>query len=308
MVNKRVLEQIRVRNSTKSGKLKKLKKPPKWLFPLSPERQYRAALYQYTFEIRKVISEVLLPTIPSLLVQATLPYPEPVLPDNRSDSHLRSDDFIDDLNGTLTLIEILLQPSQTVAIQKAAAFGLEIAVFNRIQYQKTVNSVLGVDIFLEEPYLKNQLELFANQNSQLIKNMTDNEIERVSGMVQRGLQEGSTYDSIAENIEKSFGITRRHAKLIARDQTSKLNGSLTKLRQQELGIQEYRWQTSGDERVRATHRVLDGKICRWDDPTVYLNEETGKWEKRSKIGGTQVHTSQDVNCRCVPIPIIEGMF
>ncbi len=303
MVSQSVIDRIRARNTLKNGKLKKFKKPPAWLFPHSAERQYRAALYEFTFEIRKVVSEVLLPKIPALLAAATLPYPDPVL-----DSAVRKDDFIDFLNETMTYIQILLLPKQEQTIQKAKRFGLDIAIFNERQYEKTVNSVLGIDVFLEEPWLKNQLELFANQNSQLIKNMTDNEMERVSGMVQRGLQEGSSYDSIADNIEKSFGITRRHAKLIARDQTSKLNGSLTKLRQQELGITQYRWQTSDDERVRQSHRVLENKICRWDDPTVFLNEDTGKWEKRSSIGGTNVHTSQDVNCRCVPIPIIEGLF
>jgi SPP1 gp7 family putative phage head morphogenesis protein len=308
MVSQAVIERIRARHTNKNGKLKKLKKPPAWLFPLSPERQYRAALYEFTFEIRKVVSEVLLPKIPAMLLAATLPYPDPVLPSGHGDSVSRFDNFIDFLNETMAYIQILLRPKQEQTIQKAKRYGIEIAVFNQVQYEKTVNSVLGVDVFLEEPWLKNQLELFANQNAQLITNMTDNEMERVSGMVQRGLQEGSSYDSIADNIEKSFGITRRHAKLIARDQTSKLNGSLTKLRQQELGITQYRWQTSGDERVRPSHRVLDDKICRWDDPTVYLNEDTGKWEKRSSIGGTNVHTSQDVNCRCVPIPIIEGLF
>lgn len=303
-----MLDRIRARNTNKNGSLKKLKKPPAWLFPNSAERQYTAALYQYTLEIRKVVSEVLLPKIPALLLVATLPYPDPVLPDVRPDSVTRKDNFIDFLNETMVYIEILLQPKQEQTIQKAKRFGLEIAIFNQRQYEKTVNSVLGIDVFLEEPWLKNQLELFANQNAQLIENMSNNEMERVSGIVQRGLQEGSSYEAIAEDIEKSFGITRRHAKLIARDQTTKLNGSLTKLRQQELGISQYRWLTAGDERVRQSHRVLDGKICRWDDPTVYLNESSGKWEKRSKIGGTDVHTSQDVNCRCQPIPIIEGLF
>lgn len=308
MVSQTVINRIRARLTKKNGELKRLKKPPAWLFPHSPERQYRAFLYEFTLKIREVISEQLLPKIPAMLIEATLPYPDPVIPDVSVDSAVRKDNFIDFLNETMTYIQILLRPKQEQTIQRAKAIGLEIAIFNQKQYEKTVNSVLGIDVFLEEPWLKNQLELFANQNAQLITNMQENEIERVSGVVQRGLQEGSSYESIADNIEKSFGITRRHAKLIARDQTSKLNGSLTKLRQQELGIKQYRWQTSGDERVRPSHRVLDDKICRWDDPTVYLNEDTGKWEKRSSIGGTNVHTSQDVNCRCVPIPIIEGIF
>lgn len=306
MVSARYLELVKARNSTKQGKLKKLKKPPKWLDPLNAERKYTLELYRYTFEIRKVISRVLIPKLPGWFAAGTITYPDPVLDSKRKDSIM--DDILAELDALLEIIDEILEPSEEEAIEEAQQIGIEVAAFNQGQYTKTVNSVLGVDIFLEEPYLLPQLELFANQNAQLIQNMTDNELERVSGIIQRGLQEGSSLDSVTKNIENSFGITRRHAKLIARDQTTKLNGSLTKLRQQELGIVEYRWQTSGDERVRKTHRPLDGKICRWDDPTVYLNEETGKWEKRSTIGGTEVHTSQDVNCRCQPIPIIEGIF
>lgn len=304
MVLSTYLKQIKSRLTLKSGKLKKLKRPAKWLLPFSVERQYTASLYRYTFQIRKVISEQIFPKLPRWIDLTTYNYPDPV--DVKIDSIV--DDVIQDINATLVLIDILLRPSQTAAINSAARYGLEIAAFNQRQYQKTMNSVLGLDIFLEEPWLEAQLELFANQNAQLISNMTANEIERVSGIIQRALQEGSSYSSVVENIEKSFGITRRHAKLIARDQTTKLNGSLTKLRQQESGITTYRWQTSGDERVRPDHRVLDGKLCRWDDPTVYFNDKSGKWEKRSTIGGTNVHTSQDVNCRCQPLAEIEGIF
>lgn len=316
MVSKQFLAQVKARHLKKNGEFKKFKHSPKWLFPHSSEREYIASLYLYSFQIRKVISEELLTKIPSWLVGATIHNPDPVIPDreqmieNGVLTNLDSiiDDVINDLNNTLLVIEALLFPSQARAINSSTVIALQIARFNQVQYNKTINSVLGVDIFLEEPWLETQLELFANQNSQLIKNMTENELERVSGIIQRGLQEGSSLNYITDNIEKSFGITRRHAKLIARDQTTKLNGSLTKLRQQEVGISEYRWQTSMDERVRADHRVMQGKRCRWDDPTVYFNESSKKWENRTNISGTLVHPSQDVQCRCVPLPIIEGIF
>ena len=308
MISQNIIRRIRERNTLKSGKLKKLKKPPKWLFPNSSEREYRAALFSFTFEIRKLITENLLPAIPNFLREATQTYPDPVDPQISFDSQSRNDNFIDQLNNLMRNIQILLLPKQQQTITKAARVGADIAIFNETQFQKTINSVLGVDIFLDEPYLLTQVELFANQNSQLITSLAETEFDRVSGIVQRGLQEGSSYGSIADDIQKSFGITRRHAKLIARDQTTKLNGSLTKLRQQELGIEEFEWQTSGDERVRQSHKVLDGKICRWDDPTVFKNSKNGEWIKRSTIGGTEKNTSQDVNCRCVPIPILEGFF
>lgn len=305
MVSKAFLDLVKARNSKRNGDLKKLKRPPKWLLPLSIERQYISRIWLYTLEIRKEITEQVMPKIPFWLTGGTITYPDPTLPE-KIDSLI--DDIISNINFVMGQIRIALQPSQQSLINSVLGIGLEIAAFNQVQYSKTMNSVLGVDVFLEEPWLEPQLELFANQNSQLIENMTQNEIERVSGIIQRAIQEGANYESTVINIEKSFGITRRHARLIARDQTTKLNASLTKLRQQEAGVDEYIWQTAGDERVRADHRALDGKTCRWDDPTVYLDKKSGKWLKRSSIGGTLVHVGTDVNCRCIAIPVIEGMF
>jgi SPP1 gp7 family putative phage head morphogenesis protein len=135
------------------------------------------------------------------------------------------------------------------------------------------------------------LELFASQNAQLIKSLPEQELERVAGTVERGLQQGSRFTDVAKEIQKSFGITHRRAKLIARDQTTKLNASLTKLRQEEVGVEEYIWQTSGDERVRPTHRANDGKKFRWDSPP-------------SKTG----HPGHDVNCRCVARPVLDKIL
>lgn len=302
MIPKRQLEVIRRLNSKKNGELKKLKVPPKWLFPHSAERKYTAELYRLTFQIRKAIQDILMPAVPSLLEVATYDYPDPVKVDG-----IRSDDYIDVLNDLLIAVTAALDPYVAIASANARKIGLEIAIFNNAQFEKITNSVLGIDIFLEQPWLQDQLELFSNQNAQLIESLTETEINRASGIIQRAFQEGSSYASIEKDIQKSFGITRRHARLIARDQTTKLNGSLTKLRQQELGIQFFIWQTSGDERVRDSHRVMDGKTCRWDNPNVWLDEKSGKWVNRSSTA-TKTFTSQDVNCRCVPIPVIETLF
>ena len=131
------------------------------------------------------------------------------------------------------------------------------------------------------------LNYFLHKNAQLIKSLPDEELERVAGILERGLQQGVRFTDISKSIQKSFAITRRRATLIARDQTTKLNSSLTRLRQEEVGIEEYIWQTSGDERVRPTHRVNDGKKFKWDTPP--------------KVTG---HPGNDVNCRCVAIPVI----
>ncbi len=144
---------------------------------------------------------------------------------------------------------------------------------------------------MDEPWLNDQLKLFASQNSQLIKSLSEQELERVAGEIERGLQQGERFTDISKSLQKSFGITRRRATLIARDQTTKLNSSLTRLRQEEVGVEEYIWATSLDERVRPTHRANEGKKFRWDSPP--------------KITG---HPGNDVNCRCIARPVLDNLL
>lgn len=199
-----------------------------------------------------------------------------------------------------------MQPFIVEAQMDAISISNQINLFNQTQFLRVAEAALSIDVFFYEPWLQDQLSLFATQNSQLINSLVEDEIQRVSGVVQRGFQQGLPYRTIEEEIVQTFGVARRHAKLIARDQTVKLNASLTKLRQEDLGIQEYEWQTSGDERVRASHRLMDGAICKWDDPTVYRRQGETEWSKRTKEM-PQNHPGGDVQCRCVSLARIESI-
>ena len=69
-----------------------------------------------------------------------------------------------------------------------------------------------------------------------------------------------------KEVERIGDVTESRAKLIARDQTSKMNGAFNEARQTSLGIDRYVWQTSGDERVREEHQANDGQVFSWNDP------------------------------------------
>ncbi|MGF6878368.1 phage minor head protein [Paraburkholderia sp. MM5477-R1] len=150
----------------------------------------------------------------------------------------------------------------------------------------SVNAALGVDIqtALQMQNLGGVLEAAQQANVVLIKSIPQQYFDRVSTQVLTALQQGQRYSAIVEAIQGETEVTERRAKLIARDQTSKLNSAITEARQTALGIEEYEWQTSGDERVRDSHAENDGKVFRWDSPP-----ETG-------------HPGHDVNCRCVALP------
>jgi SPP1 gp7 family putative phage head morphogenesis protein len=97
----------------------------------------------------------------------------------------------------------------------------------------------------------------------------------------------------AKLVERG-NVSESRAALIARDQTLKLNAALTKHRQTAAGVDQYRWSTSKDERVRPGHAELEGELFDWSDPP-----DTGDGELN--------HPGEDYQCRCLAIPYIEEL-
>jgi SPP1 gp7 family putative phage head morphogenesis protein len=176
-----------------------------------------------------------------------------------------------------------------------------------------------VDVFTAEPWLRDELRSWARESGALITTLEDDAIRQVETWAQRGVREGQRHTEIAKKIEERLGVSRRRARLIARDQTKKLNGRLTEERQRKAGVSMYIWRTSRDERVRGnpsgkypdskpSHHALDGKYCRWDDPTVYADSPEGPWKSRASIGAVEEHPGQPINDRCTAEPVLNSLL
>lgn len=125
-------------------------------------------------------------------------------------------------------------------------------------------------------------------NIELITSIPDQYFEKLGDAVGKNMEAGMRFEDLAKEIERIGDVTESRAKLIARDQTSKMNGAFNQARQTSLGIEKYVWQTAGDERVREEHAENDGKVFGWNDPP----PNTG-------------HPGDDVNCRCVAVPYFD---
>lgn len=141
----------------------------------------------------------------------------------------------------------------------------------------------------------NVVDQFRERNINLITKLDEDEIARLQGLLSEADQGAWRVEDLRKNLQEEFGITKRHADLIARDQVLKLNGQITQHQQTKAGVESYIWRTSGDERVRSTHQDLDGQQFRWDDPP-----ETNDAGERNHPGG-------DYQCRCTADPVIEGL-
>ena len=124
----------------------------------------------------------------------------------------------------------------------------------------------------------------------LIKNVSDDVLKRVEMTVYNGIIAAKPAKQLAAELTADFGFAQRRAKLIARDQASKFNSDLNRIRHEQAGISDYIWSTSLDERVRPLHKKLEGKRFTYGKPT-------------PAEGGGQ--PGQPINCRCVARAVVE---
>lgn len=197
-------------------------------------------------------------------------------------------------------------------------FGDDTSQFNETQFQKFVEVALGEKLILTETYLQPLLKEWAATNYDLIKTMSDRYISKTNEIVKTAVAEGKIYSEVMADLRKAGVVTtKNHAKLVARDQIGKLNSTLTRQRQQEVGIDGYIWDTSADERVRGnpggrypkavpSHYVMEGKRCSWEDPTVY-QDSSGKWVPRP-LNAPMVVPGIEIQCRCSAIPDMDEIW
>lgn len=128
-------------------------------------------------------------------------------------------------------------------------------------------------------------------NVDLIKSIPAQYLDKVGAAVEKAFAEGKRWEDLAKDVKRIGDVTDKRARLIARDQTSKMNAAFNAVRQPALGIRRYTWSTSHDERVRRSHGALNGTTQEWAHPPT--------------VDGEPAHPGEPVNCRCVPIPKIE---
>lgn len=266
----------------KRGKKWNPKVPP-ILHPTHIERRYTKDLQKSYTILFELVKNGLLSNLPSLAEK------------NAKELATRRFDSADsDVRAILQGISIEFSRKLTQNEIKyfAQRRGLEVSAYNLLQNKKIYMRLLDIDVYSSEPWLTSALEAFANENAALITTLSNKHIAEVRNVVVNGFREGVSGVELARLIKNKVNArTRANYKLIARDQISKLNGQLTMLRQRDVGVEQYTWRTSRDERVRDSHRANADKMFRWEEPP----SDTG-------------HPGQDFQCRCYAEPDLTGLI
>ncbi len=171
---------------------------------------------------------------------------------------------------------------------------------HRRRFHEAVRSAIGIDLAaaIISEGIEAQVAAAVQRNVALIRGLSEDMARRVELVLIGAITDGASNALIAKLLTREFGFSTRRAAFIARDQAASFNGDLNRIRQTRLGITEYQWSTSRDERVRGRP---DGKYPN-ARPSHWAREgETFRWDKPPSDG----HPGAAINCRCVALAIIE---
>lgn len=146
---------------------------------------------------------------------------------------------------------------------------------------------LGLDV---RGQLGPHLDQFREWNQSLIKSAARDYMSDIAGVLDDPDTWGLRIEEIQALLVERGNVSESRAKLIARDQTQKLNANVNQFRQRNAGVSEYEWSTSLDERVREEHMANEGQTFTWGNPPPSTGDP-----------------GDDVNCRCVAIPVIPDL-
>lgn len=131
-----------------------------------------------------------------------------------------------------------------------------------------------------------------------IKDFTEKEIIALRKDIAENVSTGNRHEAIVQTLQRSYGVTANKAKFLARQETALLMAKFKETRYTSANIKEYKWGCvagSKNHPVRPSHKILEGKIFKWQDPPITTPQ--GEAVRRNNPG-------QDYNCRCFARPIV----
>jgi SPP1 gp7 family putative phage head morphogenesis protein len=139
------------------------------------------------------------------------------------------------------------------------------------------------------------LNAVTHENVALIKSIPAQHLQKVEGLVMRSVSTGRDLGTLSKELQAQFGVTKRRAALLSRDQNNKATAALTRARQIEIGITEAVWQHSSAGKVpRPAHVAMNGKT---------YDVKEGMWDRDEK---KFVFPGELINCRCVSRAVVKG--
>lgn len=149
--------------------------------------------------------------------------------------------------------------------------------------------------FKMTPAMRDAFNAVRAENVSLIKSIGSQHLAKVEQLVMQSVSQGRDLGQLTKALEKNYGLTRKRASLIARDQNNKATAVMRRVRETELGITEGKWlHSAGGKHPREKHVAFNGKRFKLAE-----GHDFGD-------GLGPVLPGTAINCRCTWVAVIPG--
>ena len=204
------------------------------------------------------------------------------------------------LSGIQSSLEAYSRILRPWATKTAAAMLRSVELEDKKQWRRfAANLSTGLRQEILSAPTGRALRELMEENVHLITSLPIEAAERAHALILENMTaEAARASEIAAQIRATGEVTAGRATLIARTEIARAASGLTEVRAKHVGSEAYVWRTLGDSDVRPSHRRMEGKVIRWDDPPE-INEGTAKKPRMIRH-----HAGATWNCRCYPQPVI----
>ncbi len=250
-------------------------KPKKWLHPTGIERDYVTFVQGYAKRTTDAVEREIIPMLSTGW---------------RPDAWNAEDQgFFERLNAAF--LEALKQariPDEQLR-PYIDMFAARVDGFNKRQFMELLAKAYGVDIIPKEPNMVPLMHVWEAENIRLIQSIAPQYLDSLHGKIVAAVRQGTPLRNMTADIRSSYDAPQWRAELIARDQVGKLNGDLTRKRQESIGVDSYKWRGVMDERERDEHIAREGKTFKWSEPP------------------SDGHPGEPIRCRCWAEPMLPDL-
>jgi len=205
----------------------------------------------------------------------------------------------------ITSILNLSQSPEWIELAHFEAYRMvkEISVSNASTWRQAAkssrSSVLINKMLKQEVFVTRRFSEIISRNESLIKSIPNTVakhlLEKTSSSVLTGARVEAQVRELAPDISKNV------ARLIIRTETAKTQAAITQIRAEQAGLDLYIWHTVHDQRVRSSHKHMDGIICSYKNPP-----SPEGLDGKESIGN--YNPGEIWNCRCYAEPVIDIDF
>lgn len=316
--NETAIQVLKILYSQNKKKSKKIKKTHyNTVYPRAIEAKYKTKLSSYFQPLIDYVNKFLEENEDALLRGDSMQLKLDVLPGGTFRRMITS------LEGWLSVymptVPELKEGQNNVILMGLNQTAEQLKAHEDKQFQKQLQNGIGVSFQTNAPWWPNTKATWAGNNYNLIVSNARNYVNQINNLAEQAVVNGWSPKQLQEQIKKaSNGLSDKKCRLLARDQIGKLQGQVAEAQMEEIGLEMYIWDTSGDERVRGnpagkyptavpSHYVMDGLLCRWDDATVYSKDNGKTWIDRP-ANAVKLHPGQDIQCRCVALAYIPELL